>query len=71
MARWCRGRLFFTAIGDPAAIEPMLMEILTVGVSMAALVTAAWACLILVVESRLKARRVKGIHPVRGRTVCA
>lgn len=52
---------FLTAIRDPAAIAPMLLEILTVGVSMAALVTAAWACLILVAESKLKARSAKAL----------
>ena len=50
---------FLTAIRDPAAVGPMLTEILTVGVSMAALVTAVWFGMTLVAERRLKARRTK------------
>ena len=50
---------FLTAIRDPAAVGPMLTEILTVGVSMAALVTAVWYGMTLAAERRLRARRAK------------
>ena len=38
---------FLTAMNNPADIMPMLKEIATVGVSMAVLVTAIWAVMVL------------------------
>jgi len=39
---------FLTAMNNPADIGPMLLEIATVGVTMAVLVTAIWGVMVLV-----------------------
>lgn len=39
---------FLTAMSNPADIHPMLMEIATVGVTMAVLVTAIWVVMLVV-----------------------
>jgi hypothetical protein len=41
---------FLTAMNNPADIQPMLMEILTVGVSMAVFVTAVWYIITLIAD---------------------
>ncbi len=41
---------FLTAMNNPADIQPMLMEILTVGVSMAVFVTAVWYVITLIAD---------------------
>ena len=41
---------FLTAMYNPADIQPMLMEIASVGVSMAVLITAVWAIMMLAVS---------------------
>lgn len=50
---------FLTALKDPAEILPMLGEIATVGVGMAALVTLAWAVMIKIADARAKKDAVK------------
>ena len=39
---------FLTAMSNPADVGPMLLEIATVGVSMAVLITAIWGVMVLV-----------------------
>jgi len=39
---------FLTAMSNPADVKPMLMEIATVGTTMAALITAVWVVMLLV-----------------------
>ncbi|MEG2088278.1 MAG: hypothetical protein RR022_08755, partial [Angelakisella sp.] len=53
---------FLTAAGSPADTAEMLLELSTVGVSMAVLVTAVWAVL-LVVVSRMEHRALP-LQPV-------
>jgi hypothetical protein len=48
---------FLTAMHNPADIAPMLLEIATVGVAMAVLITAVWGVMVLVlnrIEKRAK-----------------
>lgn len=48
---------FLTAFNNPADIEPMLLEIATVGVAMAVLITAVWGVMVLAtscIEKRAK-----------------
>ncbi|MDP4120599.1 MAG: hypothetical protein Q8876_06050 [Bacillota bacterium] len=49
---------FLTAMNNPADIQPMLMEIATVGVTMALLVTAVWVVM-LAVSKHLENRKEK------------
>lgn len=42
---------FLTAMNNPAAIQPMLMEIATAGVTMAVLVTAIWGVMVFAVQT--------------------
>ncbi|NCB51323.1 MAG: hypothetical protein EOM54_05515 [Clostridia bacterium] len=39
---------FLTAMSNPADIQPMLMEIATVGTTMAVMITAIWVAMLLV-----------------------
>ena len=48
---------FLTAMNNPADIQPMLLEIATVGVTMAVLVTAVWGVMLLV-SDRLERREI-------------
>lgn len=50
---------FLTAMQNPAAIGPMLMEIATVGVGMAAFVTAVWYVGTAIMERRAKLLKAK------------
>jgi len=45
---------FLTAMSNPADIKPMLMEIATVGVSMAVLVTVVWGILVIAADHMYK-----------------
>lgn len=45
---------FLTAMNNPADIEPMLMEILTVGCTMAAAITLIWGVMVLVADHIVK-----------------
>lgn len=45
---------FFTALGEPGGGNVMLREILTVGVPMCLVLTAAWVVYVLVKEARAK-----------------
>lgn len=47
---------FLTAMSNPADIHPMLMEIATVGTTMALLLTAVW-CVMLIVFDRIERRQ--------------
>ena len=42
---------FLTAMNDPADTAAMLGEMRTIGVLMAAIITAAWACMVLVTNT--------------------
>ena len=42
---------FLTAMNDPADTAAMLGEMSTIGVLMAAIITAAWACMVLVTNT--------------------
>ncbi len=46
---------FLTAMNNPADVQPMLMEIATVGTSMAVLLTGVW-CVMLIVYARIERR---------------
>lgn len=50
---------FLTALKDPAEILPMLGEIGTVGVGMAALVTLAWVFMIKIADAKAKKAAAK------------
>jgi hypothetical protein len=43
---------FITALNNPAEVLPMLKEVATVGVGMAALVTLAWVFMIKIADAR-------------------
>ena len=62
---------FLTAMSNPADIQPMLMEILTVGVTMALFVTAVWFLMTVQTCASGKAggitKNVSDDHPARGR----
>ena len=45
---------FLTAMKDPSDAMEMLVEMGTVGVLMAALITAAWGCMVLVTNTMEK-----------------
>ena len=45
---------FLTAMTDPAAIQPMLHEIATAGVTMAVLVSLVWAGMVLIADRKCK-----------------
>lgn len=45
---------FLTAMSDPADAAEMFHEMATIGVGMAALITAAWACMCFVADSIMK-----------------
>jgi hypothetical protein len=47
---------FFTALGTTGGLATMLREMATLGVAMAAAVTAIWGIIILVAELRTKAQ---------------
>lgn len=55
---------FLTAASDPEKASVMLHEMATVGVSMAALVTAVWGCM-LVAANTLERRAALQLQPVR------
>lgn len=55
---------FLTAMNNPAEVQPMLMEILTVGGSMVILVTAVWLGMLLV-ASRME-KKAERPAPVEG-----
>lgn len=58
---------FLTAMYNPADIQPMLLEIATVGTSMAVLVTAVWGLMLLAYSALEKSRagRLPGAGAVR------
>jgi hypothetical protein len=60
---------FLTAMENPADIQPMLMEIATAGVSMAAVVTAAWCVMLLV--SAAKEKKLSAPVSAKEDTTCA
>lgn len=45
---------FLTAMNNPADIKPMLMEIATVGTSMAVFVTIVWALMVVIADRKVK-----------------
>lgn len=53
---------FLTAMNNPADILPMLMEIATVGTTMAVLITAIWVVMLLV-SKHIENKEVKVIVP--------
>lgn len=61
---------FLTAMANPADINPMLMEIATVGVTMAALVTAVWLGMLVISAAREK-RLAACAAPDKESTPCA
>lgn len=50
---------FLTAMSSPAEVMPMLMEIATVGVTMAVLVTAVWAVMVFAADYLYKKASVR------------
>jgi hypothetical protein len=50
---------FLTAMNNPADIAPMLHEIATVGIGMAALVTAVWGAMVLAAHKKAKPASAK------------
>jgi hypothetical protein len=57
---------FLTAMGSPAGVAPMLYEMATVGVAMAAFVTIVWAIMVAIVELKAKAMPEAKGSPVSG-----
>lgn len=57
---------FLTAMNNPADIMPMLKEIATVGVSMAVLVTAVWAVMVLLSDRIAKRTGKANVVKVTG-----
>lgn len=51
---------FITAMDNPAEVGPMLLEIATVGVTMAVLITAIWGVMVLV-SNRLEKKAKKPV----------
>jgi hypothetical protein len=47
---------FFTALGETGGLSVMLREMATLGLAMAAAVTAVWGVMVLVAELRAKSR---------------
>ena len=54
---------FLTAMETPGEVGPMLHELATYGVTMAVVVTAVWAVMVVVAELRAKAANVSGVEP--------
>ncbi len=52
---------FLTAMNNPADIKPMLMEIATVGTSMAVFVTLIWVVMIVIADKKVK-MPLKSLH---------
>jgi hypothetical protein len=57
---------FLTAMENPSNIAPMLKEITTLGVAMAACVTVVWGIMILVAELKTRAMSRVTTAPVTG-----
>jgi hypothetical protein len=57
---------FLTAMYNPGDIAPMLHEVATVGVAMAAIVTIVWAIIVLIAELKVKSMSVVNVKPVKG-----
>jgi hypothetical protein len=57
---------FLTAMGNPAEIAPMLREMATVGVAMAAFVTIVWAIMVAIVELKARALPEAKVKAVSG-----
>jgi len=54
---------FLTAIGTPGAVGPMLREIVTHGLTMTAVVIAAWAAMVAVAERRARMKSPAHVEP--------
>ena len=62
---------FLTAMKNPADVGPMLREIATVGVTMAVTVTAVWAVIVLIAETRVRAiDRAEKVPSLGGNQQC-
>jgi len=57
---------FLTAMGNPAAVAPMLHEMATVGVAMAVFVTVVWAIIVVIAELKVKAMPEAKVKPISG-----
>ena len=54
---------FLTAMETPGEVGPMLHEMATYGITMAVVVTAVWAIIVVIAELRAKAKDLPEVEP--------